>query len=600
MPTSVATDVVIVGAGPAGMVSALCLADLGVRSVVIERYPDVNPHPKAHELNARSLEILTSLGIAMEELEREAAPAADGSRILFCKTIAEELGRIDLLEDEACAQKYARHVRFKRSYLNLSQTELERVVRAQVHDCDHIELLLEHEWESLVETDEGVVSRVSPVGSMESFEITSRYLLGADGAGSRTREALGIQMIGPDRIQDFVNAYFEIGLRDYVPTPAKLYWILHPAAPGAFIAHHVDRRWTYNVPISPPYESPEDFTEEVLRERIQIALGTDELEIDIKSVSHWQMTVQVADAYRRGRAFLVGDSAHRFPPTGGLGMNTGIADAHNLGWKLAAVLRGRAPESLLDSYEVERKPVAERNAEESRRNYDRIFEVIEAFGLPRNGLEAMAKATNHPLVTKMPTFLRRPLLWLLRLPADLMIGRFRRSASLRDKVASSIADQTQHFDRIGLDIGYVYEEGALVPDEDCGHRPPKDVTEYHPSTRPGARFPHVALDDRPEGRSSHDLFGYSHYTLLLGSDGDAWKRALGDLTPEPRTEVRTRTIADADASPESAEHLRDLCEIDPSGAILVRPDGHVGWRRKTLPHNPAEVLSSAFAALGVQ
>ncbi|MGB5813104.1 MAG: FAD-dependent monooxygenase [Polyangiales bacterium] len=600
MSDSVDTDVVIVGAGPAGMVSALCLAELGLRSVVIERYPDVNAHPKAHELNARSLEILTSLGITMEELEREAAPAADGSRILFCKTIKEEFGRIDLLADAACASKYAQHVRSERPYLNLSQTELERVLRTHVRDNPRIQLLLEHTWESLTETGNRIVSCVHPVDSKESFEVSSRYLLGADGAGSRTREALGIQMIGPDRIQDFVNAYFEIGLRDYVPTPAKLYWILHPAAAGAFIAHHVDRRWTYNIPISAPYESPEDFTEEVIRERIQIALGTDQFDIEIKSISFWRMTVQVADAYRRGRAFLVGDSSHRFPPTGGLGMNTGIADAHNLCWKLAAVLQKRAPESLLDSYEAERKPVAERNAEESRRNYDRIFEVIEAFGLPRDAPEMMARVTNHPITKKVPAFLRRLLLSLFRLPGHLVLNRFRRSARVRAKVASSIADQTQHFDRIGLDIGYVYGEGAVVPDEESGDAPLEGVTEYHPSTRPGARFPHVALEERPGGRSSHDLFSYSRYTLLVGSDGDAWKRALGDLTPAPRTDVRTLTIDETDASPQGAERLRSHCVIDPSGALLVRPDGHVAWREKTMPADPAQALSNAFAAVGVQ
>ncbi len=276
MPTELETDVLIAGGGPAGMVSALCLAQLGVRSIIIERHADVNPHPKAHELNARSIEILNELGISMDELTREAAPDSDGSRILFCKSINEEFGRIDLLEDGGSAQKYAQHIRSEKPYLNLSQTELERVIRDHIQRNPQITLMTEHDWEGFSETGTNVVSQVRPrSGSADPIDIESRYLLGADGAASRVRNALEIEMIGPDRLQDFVNAYFEIGLRDYVHTPAKLYWILHPAAVGAFIAHHVDKRWTYNVPITPPYEKREDFTADVLKKRIQIALGTD-------------------------------------------------------------------------------------------------------------------------------------------------------------------------------------------------------------------------------------------------------------------------------------------------------------------------------------
>ena len=600
MPTKLETDVLIVGGGPAGMVSALCLARLGVRSIIIERHADVNAHPKAHELNARSIEILNGLGVSMDELTREAAPDADGSRILFCKTINEEFGRIDLLEDGGSAQKYARHIRLEKPYLNLSQTELERVIRDHIQTNLHIKLMAEHEWDGFSETGTNVVSHVRPLsGSSDPIDIDSRYLIGADGAASRVRKLLGIEMIGPDRLQDFVNAYFEIGLRDYVHTPAKLYWILHPAAVGAFIAHHVDKRWTYNVPITPPYEKREDFTADVLKKRIQIALGTDRYDIQIKSISYWRMTAQVAEAYRRGRVFLVGDSAHRFPPTGGLGMNTGIADAHNLGWKLAAVLQDRSPRSLLDSYEVERRPVAERNGEESRANYERIFEVIEAFGLDRNAPELLARVTNHPLVKYMPGFLKRLFLGLLHAPAHFLLGRVRWSTRVRNKVSASIEDQRGHFDRIGLDIGYVYEDGALVPEEGDGHPVEQQVMDYEPTSRPGARFPHVQLSGREQVRSSHDLVDYAHYTLLVDEAGAPWKDALHNLGTPPRSEVRPVSIDQLGADSESLTLLRAVCEIKSGGALLIRPDGHVAWRHQGASPEPTEALSAALKRVGV-
>lgn len=600
MSSPLETDVLIVGAGPAGMVAALCLAELGVESVVVERYAQVNPHPKAHELNARSIEILEELGVSLEELETEAAPAADGSRILFCRTITEEFGRIDLLEEERCAAKYRQHVRSQRPYLNLSQTELERIVRRHVEEHPRIRLLLEHQWESHTEGDAHVQSVVRPLRESEgAFEVRSRYLIGSDGAGSRVRTACDIEMVGPEKIQDFVNAYFEIGLRDYVPTPAKLYWIFHPAAPGAFIAHHVDKRWTYNVPVREPYETFEDFTEEVLRQRIQIGLGTDEHDIEIKSISHWRMTVQVASAYRRGRVFLVGDSAHRFPPTGGLGMNTGIADAHNLCWKLAAVLNDTASEPLLDTYEAERKPVAERNADESRKNFDRIFEVLEAFGVPRNAPDVVARITANPLIKRMPSFVQRLLLRVLQLPAHLMFDRFWRSERVRDRVRSSIAEQVGHFDRIGLDIGYVYGRGAVAAENDASTQRDQRVTEYEPTTTPGARFPHVPLNGVSNGRSSHDLLRYDRYTLLVGAAGAEWKTALQGLRGGVRTPVEPISLDEVDVGPGSGR-LETVCEIDEDGALLVRPDGHVAWRQKRMGSDPKNALREAFEQLGVQ
>lgn len=601
MPERRETDVLIVGGGPAGMVSALCLAELGARSIIVERHADVNPHPKAHELNARSIEILNGLGISLEELAKEAAPDEDGSRILFCKTINDEFARIDLLADGGSAQKYADHLRSDKPYLNLSQTELERVMRGHVRKNPHIELMLEHEWDAFSEGDAKVVSRIRSLrGPADAIEVESRYLIGADGAGSRVRKLLGIEMIGPDRLQDFVNAYFEIGLRDYVHTPAKLYWILHPAAVGAFIAHHVDKRWTYNVPITPPYEQREDFTAEVLKKRIETALGTNRYDIQIKSISHWRMTAQVADSYRRGRVFLVGDSAHRFPPTGGLGMNTGIADAHNLGWKLAAVLQDRSPESLLDSYELERKPVAERNGHESRINYEKIFEVIEAFGLDRNAPEVMARITNHPFMKRVPGLVRRLLLSVLRAPAHLLLSRFRWSKAVRDKVLSSVADQKGHFDRIGLDIGYVYEAGALLTEDGDASPVEQPVMEYEPTCRPGARFPHVALRGSEDVRSSHDLLDYSQYTLIADRDGAAFVQALGHLEATLRSKVRPVSIDRIDADPDSLARLRSVCAIDGSGALLIRPDGHVAWRHQGGATDAVQALGAVFEAVGVR
>jgi 2,4-dichlorophenol 6-monooxygenase len=382
-------------------------------------------------------------------------------------------------------------------------------------------------------------------------------------------------------------------LRSQVRTTAKLYWILHPQAAGTLIAHHPAKRWVYHVPIFAPYEQPDHYTPEVFQRRLRIALQTD-LDIPISSIEAWRMTAQVAERFAVGRVFLVGDAAHRFPPTGGLGMNTGIADAHNLGWKLGAVLRGQADEALLDSYEQERRPVAMLNCAESAANFEKIFEVLEAFGIPRGAMAAMARMKNGAAVRWLPRAFKDALFRWLSLPALWALRRFERNARVRQRVLDSIESQRPHFDRLGLDIGYVYEWGALLADGSPKEEPIDRVTEYVPSARPGARLPHLWLDPPHNRRSTHDALSVERFTLLHGMRGHVWAQAAAELDAMLCTSLAVHSIASLAANDALGAELQTLCGIGAEGVLLVRPDGHVAWRSAGQVPRPKQSLLQAL------
>lgn len=374
MAEPIDTEVLIIGGGPTGMVAALCLDQLGIHSIVLERQAGIKEHPKAHELSGRSIEILKGLGFTYDELSREASPYADACKIVFCDDLSQEYGTIDISKG-AGADAYAQALPSPWPFLNISQVELEKVILQRLSTRPCIDMRWNQQWESMEEGPDAVLSQVTDRATGASFAIRSRYVLCADGAGSRSRKALGIEMVGPEKIRDFVNIYLEMDLSGVVQTKGKLYFCLSPDVPGVtLIAHHIERRWVLNAPMIGE-ETADAYNDERLVALTRRAIARDDVPIQVKSMSRWRMTAQVADAFRRGRALLIGDAAHRFPPTGGLGMNSGIGDAHNLCWKLAAVLRGVAPDSLIETYEEERRPVIQVNCDASQRNFERMMDV---------------------------------------------------------------------------------------------------------------------------------------------------------------------------------------------------------------------------------
>lgn len=551
--------VLVVGAGPVGLMAAVLLAGRGIECRVVDRRDGPHRAPQAHVVNARTLEICRNAGFDMEGLRRLATPRADGSTVRWMTTLTgQELG----------ALPYERQgddmLRFTPTpLLNLSQHLFEPVLLEHARRKLGITVDYRHEWHSLEQDVDGVTSEVRDNVSDTPYRVHSRYVLAADGAGSQVRKQLDIPMVGPDRLQSFVMVHFQANLRHLVgKRPAILYWVVGPEARGSFIAHHIDHTWVFMHPFDAHTEPAEAYDEPRCRAIVGAALGRTDIDFTVRDISTWVMSAQVAERYASGRVFLVGDSAHRFPPSGGMGLNTGVQDAHNLVWKIAAVLAGEAPAELLDSYAPERRPVAQHNADQSLLNAMRMFELAEMVGM------------NDDLETA-----QRRLATVLLDPEE------------RRRLAAAIESQQEHFDMFGLQLGFRYDAGALLPD---GAPPPplaNPVRDYVPTTRPGARLPHAWVEHGGRRCSTLDLVPYDRFTLITGADGGAWEEAAQRLE-KPRVSclVAGRDFNDPEA------HWHEVAEIGSSGALLVRPDQHVAWRTAQAPADPTVAFRAALDA----
>lgn len=553
---AIETPVLIVGAGPTGLTAGLLLQRLGIDHRIVERRPGPQRAPAAHCVNARSFEIFRQAGVDMAAVNAAAKNPADAGFVHWVTKLGGEV--IGSLPYERQGEEVLELT--PTPLRNLSQHRLEPILVDALVDAGAPAPFYSHQWESATQDDEGVVSRLRDLDTDEAYEIRSRYVFAADGAGSPIRRWLGIQPIGPDRIQSFVMIHFEANLREAVGvSPGVLYWICGPEGMTTLVAHDIDREWVYMHPWNPERESRELYDQSTCERLVRRCLARADVALRIRTISTWTMTAQVAERYRDRRVFLIGDSAHRFPPTGGLGLNTGVQDAHNLVWKVAAVDRRRAGDALLDSYENERRPVAQNNAEQSMRNAFRLLEVTEALGLS-DDLEA--SRTN--------------------------IAAALSDAAPRQRLDTAIANQAEHFDMLGLQLGFAYETGALVADGSSPILPSNPVREFVPSSRPGARLPHGWVQRGGARISTLDLIELDTFTLLIGPRGNDWVEAPPDGI---RCVQIGRDIEDVD------DWWTKVADMSADGALLVRPDQHVAFRSRDASKGARDALERALAAV---
>lgn len=323
------------------------------------------------------------------------------------------------------------------------------------------------------------------------------------------------------------------------------------------------------------------FDKEALPPRIRQLLKLPDLEMEILQISHWLLDRVLADKYRKGRVFIAGDAAHRRPPTTGLGLNTSIEDGQNLAWKLAAVLKGKAKPSLLDTYESERRPVAKRNCDWGLFTFKNLQVVQAAVGLVPGQTDYNRQRFND--IFEDSPFGHAHLAHIQRV----------------------LDTQDIEFRAHDVELGFVYEEGARIPDGT--DPPPLDPTgrTYTPTSRPGHRLPHAWIEKEGKAISTHDLLvlGKHDFFLITDEDGSAWVEAAAKISKTTEWKIGAAKVRVRPHTKGSDFHYDchnqwiKVRGFKDGGAILVRPDNFVAWRSRSVSASSEDTLRSVLAAL---
>ncbi len=528
-------SVIVVGAGPVGLSLAINLGRAGVKTILLERNPEPQFLPKMERCNARSMEMFRRIGLS--EKIRAAGLRAECPMNVF---IVEDLTKPALLEENhPSIQAFREKIRDCRDlsmalepYQLISQYTLEPLLKAEAEALQSIDVRFGYEFVEFEQNDRGVTVRCQDSAG-KSRTLTALFLVGCDGGSSPIRKQLGIKLRGEGRILELQQALFYCEeLFDRLP---------HGNGPGQGRHYHrADTEHTFLI--------MQDSTKHwslhataadavAMKHKFEEIVGFP-VEYELLSCAPWRQNLLLADRYREGRVFLAGDSVHLVIPTGGLGMNTGVGDAFDLAWKLIGTIKGWGGPELLDSYEVERRQVGDRNVGASR----------------------------YANVGRQK--------WRSIATEDIFSGTDTGESTKKKLIEVADSEQRKGNRMIGAELGYRYVDSPCIDNIPGG--PEHRVGEYHPNVWPGSRLPHCWLDD---GVALQDLLPETYVLLILGSKFlDTSKlRQSYEAIGAPVTELRLES-----------NRIRDLYGFN---FLVLRPDMHVVWRGADVPQNPKEIAS---------
>ncbi|XP_042488396.1 putative polyketide hydroxylase isoform X2 [Macadamia integrifolia] len=653
--------VLIVGAGPVGLVLSILLTKLGVRCAVLEKSKIFSQHPQAHFINNRSMEVFRKLNGLAKEIQKLQPPVDLWRKFMYCTSLSGYiLGSVDHMQPQDFEQvvspvSVAHFSQYKLTRLLLKQLEnLEfRISNGDgIEELNHRllgerEILMGHECVSIKATDPCLTVGASFIkeGKKTERKILCKILVGADGAGSTVRKLMGIGMQGERGLQNLVSVHFlsqDLGQYLLHQRPGMLFFIFNTDAIGVLVAHDLSQgEFVLQMPFYPPQQNLKDFSSKVCEELIFKIVGWELKDINVIDIKPWVMHAEVAEKFVAcdNRVILAGDAAHRFPPAGGFGMNTGIQDAHNLAWKIASVLQDISPPSILQTYEMERRQIAIFNTRLSVQNFKAAMEVPSALGLDPAAANSVHRIINSGIGSILPSGLQRAIL-----DGIFAAGRAQVSESiLNDKNplgSLRLAKLRRIFDEgkslqlqfPAEDLGFRYLEGALVPENYNASHAPEAPTgrrrDYVPSAEPGLRLPHMNFRLLPK-LSSEEIFSTLDlvsgdkvvFLLIIAPKNESYNLAQAALKVADGFRVSLKicvmwpsgSVKEIGANKTAlmsikdcihVEEIRrsapspswwDICQMTDRGAILVRPDEHIAWRTKSEVSDPISEMQNVFS-----
>lgn len=528
------TSILIVGAGPVGLAMATDLGWRGMSSIVIDQgvAGDRLNHPRMDNVGIRTMEFARRWGI-VREIEHAGFPRDLPLSVIYTTGV---LGR-ELAREPIPAKNALPNPPFSPQKHELCpQNFFDPVMQAAAASYPGNRLLYRHQLIGFAQDEDGVRATVNLLDEGRSIEIRARYLAACDGAGSFVATQLGLAPTQSKVLACSTNIFIrcpELAQRTASSRAYRYILVDQAGTWGSMV--NMDGRDVWRLQLLGGSEWPQ-WSDAEIDALVRKGIGAD-VPYELLSWVPWSRREMVADQFRKGNCFLVGDSAHQLSPTGGYGMNTGIAEAVDLSWKLAAVLEGWGGDALLDSYDAERRPVAARNV--------------------RQGSDNLAAMRSLP---PCPDILADgPSADIARQKA----GQFIKSAMSRE------------WRSFGIHLGYVYLGSPIIPVEDRA-APERDVTQFEQSAVPGARAPHIWLE---EGRSTLDLFGRGFVLLDFAGQPSQDGSPLIDAAAVRGVPIISHVIDHAQAA---ALYERRF--------VLVRPDGHVAWRGDHLPDDPLALI----------
>ncbi|MET3354360.1 UNVERIFIED_ORG: 2,4-dichlorophenol 6-monooxygenase [Xanthobacter viscosus] len=555
--------------------------------ILLERRRAVHGLPKAHIVSAKTMEIFRQLGLD-EEFYRRGGPIERFSRFNWMTSLAgptplhgREIGHVDAWGGGEDVTRYANATPCE--YTNLTQIQVEPLLNEEAKRCAPGRIQYGQELLKLKQDDSGVTARVRNVENGVEWEVRSEFVLGTDGGRSVGRE-VGVGWVGQQELGQALIIHFSAQLHPWIKDPRQAITIFlspdnigHGLWSGALVKMGPTRwgtdseEWVCHIGM-PETGIPQD--EAVVVDMLRTTIGIPDLEPVIHSVGGWSIGGVVAEKLHIGRILLLGDSAHRHPPAGGLGLNTAVADAQNATWKVAQITKGNATLELLHSYEEERLPIARTVVQQALtclgRQTEEVAAVLRGFERGQAGWNALD-----------------------RFFADSPEGE-----QLRTEMAQMFRKTNFGTRMLGVELGQQYVGGGIVSD---GSRPkpnPDPIIEYVPEARPGHRVPHAWIYRGSQRKSTIDLAVIDRFVLVTQPTARReWLEAIAAAAGEVGTPIDLVTIGENGDYEDSMNNWAALNGLSEGGAVLIRPDSFVGWRTVALPKNPGQELTQVLTTI---